>query len=539
MHQLNETGSVTLANGEDYWFTTYLEYAFETGILDDEYGYEYYYSIGDEYATRGMFMSIFSRALPSTKLRAVNEVEDGAIPDVSSGYIFKDAVYQLYRAGILRGVDDRGSPNVDAEIIRAEVAVIITRMVDESARLSFTMNKSTSTGGSQGAGSNNNDRQPSDKWSPDAEAFSNRFNGGGFVSTPGYYYMNGADSSAQVDMNGDRLQCLYRVSDNGSVDEVTWTENGSDAGTFPFGAYNMTYYNPGGLDGGYVYFNAYRWDSDPGALYRVKIGSLNAEKLTDSGIAFEFVIVDEYIYYRNDPYSPILENEEATERRMRLYRAPVDKPEMGEIFYQSEDKDNLMTLSTDGSVVYVSVEGFYDGHYLLSLDPDTGKETIMVIGQGDILNYLVMGNRVYMKRYGYGDFDPFEYYSYYDVNSDQCVILPAGDFMGICANDLFVYFVMPHSVGKDDSGYTIFKYTLYESDAGKLGDKLDYRAICSLDPYIPDGDIIYLVQTFHDGGQLYLKLYTQSRDEENKWHLASAVQIGCNILDGSLFDPLK
>ena len=146
MHQLSTEGAVALQSGQDDWYTTYLDYALTNGILDAKIGYAYYERIGDEEATRGMFMNIFSNTLSSQNLSAINAVADGAIPDITPDYIFNDAVYKLYRAGVLRGVDDQGSANVDALISRAEVAVIMTRMMDENERLRFTMNHTDETG---------------------------------------------------------------------------------------------------------------------------------------------------------------------------------------------------------------------------------------------------------------------------------------------------------------------------------------------------------------------------------------------------------
>ena len=111
MYQFSTTGKVTLQVGAGAWYKTYLNYALEHGILDTKNGYAYYERIGDSKTARGSFMKIFSKALPAGKLRAINEIEDGVIPDVSTDYVYRDPIYQLYRAGILSGVDEQGSCN--------------------------------------------------------------------------------------------------------------------------------------------------------------------------------------------------------------------------------------------------------------------------------------------------------------------------------------------------------------------------------------------------------------------------------------------
>ncbi len=55
-----------------------------------------------------MFASVLAAALPSEALTAINTIADGAIPDVSYSAYYADAVYLLYRAGVLTGSDTAG-----------------------------------------------------------------------------------------------------------------------------------------------------------------------------------------------------------------------------------------------------------------------------------------------------------------------------------------------------------------------------------------------------------------------------------------------
>ncbi len=133
-----ETGAVTLENG-DPWYASYAEYAAEKWILsaDDEWGMLTLNDIlrrADEPVTRSEFAWIFARALPAGSLAVVNDIPDGTIPDVRygegvTGSIQRvNAVYALFRAGILNGSDEYGTFRPDSQIKRSEVAAITVRM---------------------------------------------------------------------------------------------------------------------------------------------------------------------------------------------------------------------------------------------------------------------------------------------------------------------------------------------------------------------------------------------------------------------------
>jgi len=132
MHQLYTTGSVTLKNGSAVWYQSYVDYAKEHGIIAGNY-------VWNESAMRYGYMEIFANALPDEAFEEINNVPDGAIPDISLNYAFADEVYRLYRAGILQGVDAERNCDPYANIKRSEVAAILTRMMNEDARISFEM----------------------------------------------------------------------------------------------------------------------------------------------------------------------------------------------------------------------------------------------------------------------------------------------------------------------------------------------------------------------------------------------------------------
>ncbi|MBE6572087.1 MAG: hypothetical protein E7656_07565 [Ruminococcaceae bacterium] len=134
MNQKYLTGEVTLANG-DPWYMPYADYCFKNNIIDQNYPYT-------DYTTRAGYMYIFARALPDEALPVINNIPDGAIPDVPAEAPYAWAVYKLYRAGIVTGVDSFHNCNPTANIKRSEVATILVRMMDPSRRVRFDMSLS-------------------------------------------------------------------------------------------------------------------------------------------------------------------------------------------------------------------------------------------------------------------------------------------------------------------------------------------------------------------------------------------------------------
>ncbi|MDY3993575.1 MAG: S-layer homology domain-containing protein [Evtepia sp.] len=131
MHQKYTSGSVTLQNGSP-WYQSYVDYAKANKIITKDYTW-------NAKATRAGYMEIFASALPAKALAAKNTVNDGSIPDVPMTHPQAAAIYQLYRAGIVQGSDSQHSCKPNDNIKRSEVAAILTRMMDSSKRIPFTM----------------------------------------------------------------------------------------------------------------------------------------------------------------------------------------------------------------------------------------------------------------------------------------------------------------------------------------------------------------------------------------------------------------
>ena len=132
MYQLHMNGKVTLTNGSPQWYSSYVSYAKTNGIIGKDYDW-------NAPATRAGYMEIFAKALPNDALPAINTVPDGKIPDVPMTHASAAAIYKLYRAGIVQGVDAARNCNPGANIKRSEVAAILTRMMDKTARVKFNM----------------------------------------------------------------------------------------------------------------------------------------------------------------------------------------------------------------------------------------------------------------------------------------------------------------------------------------------------------------------------------------------------------------
>lgn len=137
MYQLYKDGSVYLVSGGNPWYETYVNYAKDHGIITDNF-FEKVNDINEK-ATRAGYMEIFASALPNEALECINNVQDGSIPDVPMVHESAIGIYKLYRAGILTGVDANHNCKPEDNIKRCEVAAIITRMMDETKRVKFSM----------------------------------------------------------------------------------------------------------------------------------------------------------------------------------------------------------------------------------------------------------------------------------------------------------------------------------------------------------------------------------------------------------------
>ncbi|MBQ2741696.1 MAG: S-layer homology domain-containing protein [Oscillospiraceae bacterium] len=136
MNQLSTEGKVTLKNGNP-WYQTYVDYCKEHKIISKDYNWT-------QKATRAGYVEIFANALTDEALKAINDVRDAAIPDVPADASYAPAVYKMYRAGIIQGVDLEYNFKPNANIKRGEVATILIRMMNEEVRVEFDLGSMSS-----------------------------------------------------------------------------------------------------------------------------------------------------------------------------------------------------------------------------------------------------------------------------------------------------------------------------------------------------------------------------------------------------------
>jgi len=110
------------------FYEVYAEYALQHGIIEShgDYGAP---------ATRAQFAAIMHKALPTEAFPTINQIPGFGIPDVPTGTGISEAVYALYRAGVLTGSDDFGTFFATSNISRAEASAVVVRLADPGARV--------------------------------------------------------------------------------------------------------------------------------------------------------------------------------------------------------------------------------------------------------------------------------------------------------------------------------------------------------------------------------------------------------------------
>ena len=86
--------------------------------------------------TRGAFAALLARSLPEEALEEINQIAQ--IPDVGADHPYGEAVYRLYRAGVLAGTDAKGTFRPENTLTRSEAAALVLRMADEDRRIAHS-----------------------------------------------------------------------------------------------------------------------------------------------------------------------------------------------------------------------------------------------------------------------------------------------------------------------------------------------------------------------------------------------------------------
>jgi len=129
--RIRGSGSAT-APASGPWYQPYVDYLARTGICQPgEFGTDY-----DSPCPRLTMARLFDRVFPMRTEQTLNTVE--TIPDVADTAA-NQAVYHLYRQGILTGSDAYGTFHPDRAVTRAETAAILNRLLDASKRKTFSL----------------------------------------------------------------------------------------------------------------------------------------------------------------------------------------------------------------------------------------------------------------------------------------------------------------------------------------------------------------------------------------------------------------
>jgi len=111
---------------------SYVDYAKENDSINKDY-------VWNARESKAGYMEIFANALPNSALAETNSIPNGSIPDVPAPHPQAAAIYKLYRAGIVQGVDGAHNCNPGSNIKRSEVAAILTRMMNAGTRIRFSI----------------------------------------------------------------------------------------------------------------------------------------------------------------------------------------------------------------------------------------------------------------------------------------------------------------------------------------------------------------------------------------------------------------
>ena len=131
MHR-KHTGYAMTPADDGPWYQTYVNYAWEHGIIARNYDW-------GQQVTRAGYMEIFAKALPDYMYGDFSWVPDNSIPDVPMTHPQAEAIYRMYRGGIVSGTDEAHSCSPNANIKRCEVAVILRNMMNPDYRVHIRM----------------------------------------------------------------------------------------------------------------------------------------------------------------------------------------------------------------------------------------------------------------------------------------------------------------------------------------------------------------------------------------------------------------
>ena len=121
------------------WYAPYVAYLQSEALLDDSFDGSYLLP-----ASRAQLAGVFAFALPpewydepNAQLVTEAYASGGFIADVTEQTPYRSEILLMYRRGLLSGTDARGSFAPGRGVSRAEVAALLTRVVEPEARLTL------------------------------------------------------------------------------------------------------------------------------------------------------------------------------------------------------------------------------------------------------------------------------------------------------------------------------------------------------------------------------------------------------------------
>ena len=142
LHAIYTTGSdeiIPAAGADESWYQPYVDYLKGEKLLGESF--EGFYLLP---ASRAQMAGIFAFALPSEWYDERNAdlvtaacASGGYITDVTAKTPYRSEILLMYRRGLLSGMDEKGSFCPDRSVSRAEIAALLTRVVEPEARLTL------------------------------------------------------------------------------------------------------------------------------------------------------------------------------------------------------------------------------------------------------------------------------------------------------------------------------------------------------------------------------------------------------------------
>lgn len=114
------------------FYATYVAYALAHGIIEGHHDYTIP-------ITRAQFAKIIRNTFPDNAFEIINDIPPFGINDVAYDTSVDNAIYSMFRAGILTGSDRFGTFFGGSSISRAEAAAIMVRLANPGARLEFSL----------------------------------------------------------------------------------------------------------------------------------------------------------------------------------------------------------------------------------------------------------------------------------------------------------------------------------------------------------------------------------------------------------------